>query len=191
MDCAETGDGHFLRAHWNDACKVHLTVDAFDNNADVKMDLNLAPNQAPQEVKAAFGSMDIVVSHQVFEHLKAPTSGIVNLNSLLKQGGFLVFTTPFIVPDHRCPTDYFRYTTQAVEELLTCAGFQVSEVKGLGSLLENLAYVAGIPASQFGAADLNLECSGVDCRNKQYSEVAALGKKISAVSLDDVKRCWG
>jgi len=155
------------------------------------MDLNLAPDQAPQEIKAAFGSMDVVVSHQVFEHLKAPTSGIANLNSLLKQGGFLVFTTPFIVQDHRCPNDYFRYTTQAVDELLKCAGFQVLEVKGLGSLLENLAYMAGIEASQIDTADLNLECSGADCANKQYSAVAALSKKTSNVQLDDIKKCWG
>lgn len=190
--CVEIGDGSILRKeHWKTICPLGLTVDASDARADIKMDLNLAPKQAPAETKAAFGSMDIVVIHQVLVNLKVPMHGIANMNSLLRQGGFLVLTTPFMVFDHANTLDYFRYTVLTVEGLLKCGGFQVLETKGLGSVLTNIAFLAGIPASWMKEADLEMECSGKACSNKQYSVVAALGKKTGNVLLDDMKQCWG
>merc|ERR1719440_41861 len=80
--CAETGDGHFLRHGWSNNCESMLIVDKFDSHADIKLDLDLPPNQAPEEIKAAHGTIDLLVSHQVFEHLARPSIGMANLNAL-------------------------------------------------------------------------------------------------------------
>ena len=52
------------------------------------------------------------------------------LNALMKTGGLLIFSTPFLVQDHQVPHDYFRYTVKNVRRLLACGGFNVTELYG-------------------------------------------------------------
>lgn len=191
--CGETGDGHFLKM-LGAMCKSALIVDKYDKRADVPMDLNLAPESAPEAVKKAQGSLDIVVSHQVFEHLIHPTIGIANLNALLRVQGRLIFSTPFVVPDHQCPKDYFRYTVRSIHQLLQCAGFEVHTLNGFGSRLSDIAFIAGIAADSLEQSDQLEVCDGLatdDCSNKYYTSVAAVGIKTKDVNVDEIRTCFG
>jgi len=192
LQCAETGDGHFLRNHFKEICKTSLVVDKFDQRADVKLDLSLRPNLAPQSIKDVHKTIDLLVSHQVFEHLQRPSVGMANLNALLRIGGKLVFSTPFIVQDHQGPTDFFRYTVKSIHTLLTCAGFTIEKLHGLGDRLEDLAYIAEVPSDMLAARDLVTVCDGMEgCNNKYYAGVASISHKVADVTLEEIRECWG
>jgi 2-polyprenyl-3-methyl-5-hydroxy-6-metoxy-1,4-benzoquinol methylase len=61
---------------------------------------------------------DLVVASEVLEHLHSPHLGLENIRRILKRGGVLVLSTPFILPIHDRPHDYFRFTRYGLEFLL-------------------------------------------------------------------------
>lgn len=190
--CAETGDGHFLRDFPN--CARRLSLDFYDKGADVPLNLDVSPSEASPAVKKHHGTMDILVSHQVFEHLSRPSIGIANVNAMLKEGGKLVFSMPFVVQDHNVPNDFFRYTVQNVRRLLECGGFAVEELYGLGNDMVSLAYLANVPAERLPESELDDKCNALktnDCRNMYFSLVLAIGRKSRHTTEDEAHNCFG
>lgn len=61
---------------------------------------------------------DVVVISEVLEHVHSPHLAVENLHRILVPGGRLVLTTPFILPIHEQPHDYYRYTRYGLEFLL-------------------------------------------------------------------------
>ncbi len=61
---------------------------------------------------------DVVVISEVLEHLKSPSLGLKTIHRILKDNGRLVLSTPFILPLHDRPHDYFRFTRYGLEVLL-------------------------------------------------------------------------
>jgi len=70
------------------------------------------------ESKLLAHTYDFVVLSEVLEHLYAPTQAIAQTRRLLRPGGSLILTTPFIFPLHEKPCDYFRYTRYGLQHLL-------------------------------------------------------------------------
>lgn len=193
--CAETGDGHFLKDYFSSICQKSLSLDAFDERADVKLDLNLPPKDASPDVKKSAGKVDLLLSHQVFEHLKKPTIGLANLNAMLKTGGTLLFTVPFTIQDHQFPGDYFRYTARNVNDMLTCAGFTVKTLQGHGSLFTTLTYLADVPSDWLSAEERSPVMDCLDkaanfCANRRYMMVEAVATKNKDLSEEEEKACF-
>jgi SAM-dependent methyltransferase len=63
-------------------------------------------------------AFDAVVMGEVLEHVHTPQLAIANVHRLLKAGGSLILTTPFLFPIHDRPRDYYRYTRYGLEFLL-------------------------------------------------------------------------
>jgi SAM-dependent methyltransferase len=61
---------------------------------------------------------DVVVMSEVLEHLHSPQDGLKNIHNILCPGGKLILTTPFILPMHDRPYDYFRFTRYGLAHLL-------------------------------------------------------------------------
>jgi SAM-dependent methyltransferase len=61
---------------------------------------------------------DIVVLAEVLEHLYAPHLGIDSIYKILNKNGKLILTTPFILPIHDAPYDYYRFTKYGLQYLL-------------------------------------------------------------------------
>lgn len=53
----------------------------------------------------------------VLEHSKRPWKMAANIERLLKKGGTLFLTVPFVWRFHAFPNDYFRYTAEGVRSL--------------------------------------------------------------------------
>lgn len=78
-------------------------------------------------------SFDAVVSDQVLEHLEGdPQDAINETFRVLKPNGLALHTTCFINPMHACPNDYWRFTPQALELLVSKHG-DVIEAAGWGN----------------------------------------------------------
>ena len=190
--CGEFGDGHFLHRDFEKICTSKLSLDCCDPHADVKLDLTIPPQKSAEKVKTTHGMLTILVSHQVFEHLKRPSVGMANANVLLRQHGKYIFTTPFIVQDHPIPEDFYRYTVSSVHTMLNCSGFRVEVIRGLGNRRTNLAYLASVPADMIMPRDAAAFCDGLNgCKGKYYSIVGAIAVKVKDVSLADIQSCFG
>ena len=83
----------------------------------------------------ASDTFDYVVSDQVLEHVEGNPQAVFDETlRVLKPGGIAVHTTCFINPFHGFPSDYWRFTPNALE--LLARGFsKVLDVGGAGSQL--------------------------------------------------------
>jgi len=93
-------------------------------------------------------SVDMVVSTQVLEHVPDREAFLNEVKSVLKPGGMLFLTVPFVWEEHEEPHDYIRYTSFGIKKLLKDCGFEVREHLRSASYIEGVfqllsAYVAG------------------------------------------------
>jgi 2-polyprenyl-3-methyl-5-hydroxy-6-metoxy-1,4-benzoquinol methylase len=85
-------------------------------------------------------SYDVIVLSEVLEHVHSPHLAMQNIHHLLKNGGRLILTVPFIFPIHERPHDYFRYTRYGLEFLLS--EFKEVEIRERNSWAEAINVLA-------------------------------------------------
>lgn len=71
-------------------------------------------------------SFDGVVCNQVLEHVFTPDSFLSEIGRILKPGGQLLLTVPFVWDEHEQPWDYARYSSFGLKSLLEKNGFEVA-----------------------------------------------------------------
>lgn len=77
-------------------------------------------------------SFDSVLVFNVLEHIYNYQFLVKEMQRVLKDGGQLVGFVPFLVNYHPDPHDYFRYTGEALEKILSSAGFVSIDVQPVG-----------------------------------------------------------
>jgi SAM-dependent methyltransferase len=70
---------------------------------------------------------DSLVCNQVLEHVFNPDQFFAEINRVLKPGGMVLLTVPFVWDEHEQPFDYARYSTFGLYDLLEKNGFEVIE----------------------------------------------------------------
>lgn len=70
---------------------------------------------------------DSVVTNQVFEHVFHPDRFLREINRVLKVGGILLMTVPFVWDEHEQPFDFARYSSFGLEAMLKNHGFEILE----------------------------------------------------------------
>ena len=95
------------------------------NNISVKItSLDISKDRNPDivgdvcDMPFPDNNFDSVFLMEVLEHVHSPHKAISEIYRVLKPGGILVFSVPFIFPIHDRPYDYFRYTKYGIEMLL-------------------------------------------------------------------------
>jgi SAM-dependent methyltransferase len=81
------------------------------------------------------GTVDLVLSTQVLEHVADPELYLRECARVLRPGGQLVLTTHGIMFLHRDPTDYWRWTSDGLRLVIERAGLEVVEVRGVLGLV--------------------------------------------------------
>lgn len=96
------------------------------------------------------GSVDAVLLTQVLEHVADPGAVLAEAARVLRRGGALFATVPFVWELHELPHDYWRFTPASLERLLTGAGFSDVSIEPrtdgfatIAQLMRNLAGVMG------------------------------------------------
>lgn len=77
-------------------------------------------------VRESDGKFDLILSTQVLEHVNNSQLYLQECYRLLRPGGQLYLTTHGTYPDHGCPYDFRRWTTDGLVRDLNAAGFTVS-----------------------------------------------------------------
>ena len=70
---------------------------------------------------------DGVICNQVLEHVFIPDQFLGEIQRVLKPGGKLLLTIPFVWDEHEQPWDYARYSSFGLKRLLEKNGFEVAE----------------------------------------------------------------
>lgn len=117
---------------------IGLELDTPDNRATKQADLYYDGNTFP----VIEGSVDAVLCNQVLEHVFNPARFLAEIARVLRPGGVLILTVPFLWPEHEQPYDCLRYTSFGLRDRLTTAGLaperQVKLTRG-GAVLCALA----------------------------------------------------
>ena len=71
-------------------------------------------------------SFDSIFSTEVFEHIFNLSEILLELNRVLKPGGTIFITCPFVWNEHEIPVDFARYTRFALKDIFQKAGFEVT-----------------------------------------------------------------
>lgn len=79
---------------------------------------------------------DYVVLAEVLQFFTNPKDGLENAFSILKPGGKIIITTPFIFPIHDRPYDLYRFTKHGLEYLL--AKFENVQIQEKNSAVESI-----------------------------------------------------
>jgi SAM-dependent methyltransferase len=96
------------------------------------------------------GLADCVVCTEVLEHLSLPQACIDEAHRLLRPGGTLIASVPFLYPVHADPHDFQRFTAQGLRRL--CARFSAVEVLPMGGWLGTAGLFLELRALKAGGA---------------------------------------
>lgn len=77
------------------------------------------------EIPLENNSVDTVLSTEVMHDMAEPRLMLREINRILKPGGEVILTTPFVVPTVDGAYDHYRYTEQGLRYLLTAENFEV------------------------------------------------------------------
>lgn len=85
---------------------------------------------------------DSILATEVLEHVFNPDEFLAETNRVLKPGGSIIVTCPFMWMEHQQPHDFARYSSFGVRHLLTSHGFEIIEarksVRGVTALFQVL-----------------------------------------------------
>lgn len=81
----------------------------------------------------ADGAFDAVLCNQVLEHVFNPDEFLAEISRVLKPGGKLLLTVPFVWDEHEQPFDYARYSSFGLRSLLEKQGLRILQHKKLGA----------------------------------------------------------
>jgi len=140
--------GNFNKS--NDWCRIIMEsatadmIEALKNKNDMKV-LEISGNKWEsagfKEYKSIFypdidicrnvlnEKFDLIIAEQVFEHLIYPARAAKNIFSMLKDGGYFLITTPFLIRNHPEPNDCTRWTETGMRYFLEDAGFKIDQIK--------------------------------------------------------------
>lgn len=76
----------------------------------------------------ADNSMDTVVLLEVLEHVRHPEKTLSEIERVLKPGGILLLSMPFLYPVHDAPYDFQRYTCHGLAREIEVAGMYLEQI---------------------------------------------------------------
>lgn len=94
---------------------------------DLECDLN-------KPLPFADNCFETIIISDVFEHIAEPDMLWSELTRILKPGGKILMSVPFLYKIHEAPHDYFRYTEFALKNYVTKNNLRILELESFGGL---------------------------------------------------------
>ena len=77
-------------------------------------------------------SFDVVLATELMEHLPSPHTFLMEVKRVLREGGALILSVPFMEPIHEAPRDFYRFTPFSLRLLLEEHGFSIRKIWNKG-----------------------------------------------------------
>jgi SAM-dependent methyltransferase len=147
----------------------------------VNLDRSVLPDIVAnaEDLPLVSNTIDTVLMTEVLEHTENNSKIMREVFRVLKEGGTLIGSVPFLYPFHKDPVDNIRYTFQGLESLLS--NFSDIRIFPMGGAFGTI----GILLEHFGNS---LE-KGILFRNKLAKKVMYLLSRISYII--DIKVDFG
>jgi len=78
-------------------------------------------------------TFDLIIAEQVLEHVRRPDLALQNMRGMLRNGGAVLITTPFLIQYHPIPLDLWRWTADGMRALLEDQGIEVIDANSWGN----------------------------------------------------------
>lgn len=101
------------------------------------------------EVPADDNCADAVISSQVIEHLEKPMVAMGEAYRILKPGGRVFLSFPFLYPQHAQPRDFMRYTEFYLADELAGDKFDVLAMRRIGGFWYLIGMYINLYLQQF------------------------------------------
>jgi len=108
---------------WNIELKNLINID-IQGNPNILADINNLPFK--YNTISNFGCFNVL------ELLKFPKVEVQEIHRVLNKTGYLVGYVPFLYPIHNQPVDYWRFSNQALYQILSIVGFENIIIEPLG-----------------------------------------------------------
>ena len=116
------------------SCDRYVTADITPSVTQC-IDLLILPGE---KLKIADASFDLILLLDVLEHVPDPTYVFAELRRLIKPGGSIIISLPFIVREHETPNDYRRYTYFGIKKLISDNGAEILRFEKIGNVYYTL-----------------------------------------------------
>jgi len=104
-----------------------------------------------QKIPLKDSTVDVILFSEVIEHLPDHRLAMDEITRVLKDGGFLIITWPFMFSMHELPWDYYRITEYGMKKLSDDAGLHLLRLYRRGGVF-SLFFVLVIQIILFGLA---------------------------------------
>lgn len=130
-----SGKNPSYQRYWKLNCDKFIRSEySGDNRPDLVIDLNI-------KISLADNYADNVFLFNALYILKKPEESLKEIYRILKLGGSLFLSSPFVANEMPEPDDYFRFTSQKLKEMLNEAGFSEVKVTPYGERFSVTAYL--------------------------------------------------
>lgn len=111
------------------------------NNEYVNWNMRPSAIGDAHQLPIATGVCRTVAMMQVLEHLRMPAQALAEVLRVLRPGGYLFLTVPFMHQIHHAPHDYYRYTPYGLKALAEQAGFDTVDIRPSGGYFRAVAHL--------------------------------------------------
>ena len=81
-------------------------------------------------------SFDSIFTSEVFEHIFNVDHVLSEIHRVMKPGGYILITLPFVWEEHEAPWDFARYTSYAISHILNQSGFDIVVIDKSSNYIE-------------------------------------------------------
>jgi SAM-dependent methyltransferase len=102
--------------------------------------LNISPAKAPDivadgaHIPLAAEAFQAVVCLETLEHVREPLNVMREFARVLRPGGVLLLSVPFLYQIHSAPHDFWRFTEHQVQYMVEETGLQITRMERIGLL---------------------------------------------------------
>ncbi len=106
-------------------------------NVDIATDIPGAIESSLDKIPLEADRFDTVLCNAVLEHVEHIDAVMAELVRVLKPGGRLIVSIPFLQPYHASPTDFRRFTVEGIRQLGETRGLEVVQVRAVHSIAQD------------------------------------------------------